>query len=161
MDCSLPGSSVHGDSPSKTTGVGCHFLLQRIFPTQGLNSGLPHCRWILYHLSHQGNPVFSLLYFKYSVTLIALLNFSRLFFFNCLIIFFFSLFKLGPIVYFLLWISSPSLYLYWSSCCFKSPQFSSNFPVPATLNSKGQLYFLMRPFTFLFLRIIWNFYIME
>ena len=31
---------------------GCHFLLQGIFPTQGLNLGLLHCRWILYHLSH-------------------------------------------------------------------------------------------------------------
>ena len=37
MDCSPPGSSVHGDSPGKNTGVGCHALLQRIFPTQGLN----------------------------------------------------------------------------------------------------------------------------
>ena len=37
MDCSLPGYSVHGDSPSKNTGVGCHFLLQGIFPAQGLN----------------------------------------------------------------------------------------------------------------------------
>ena len=37
MDCSLPGSSVHGDSPGKNTGVGCHALLQGIFPTQGLN----------------------------------------------------------------------------------------------------------------------------
>ena len=55
-DCSLPGSSVHEDSPGKNTGVGCHALLQGIFPTQGLNLGLPHCRWILYHLSHQGNP---------------------------------------------------------------------------------------------------------
>ena len=45
MDCSPPGSSVHGDSPGKNTGVGCHALLQGIFPTQGLNSGLPHCRW--------------------------------------------------------------------------------------------------------------------
>ena len=36
--------------------VGCHFLLQRIFPTQGLNPGLLHCRQTLYHLSHQGNP---------------------------------------------------------------------------------------------------------
>jgi len=36
--------------------VGCHALLQGIFPTQGLNSGLPHCRQILYHLSHQGSP---------------------------------------------------------------------------------------------------------
>ena len=52
MDCSPPGSSVHGDSPGKNTGVGCHILLQRIFPTQRMNPGLPHCRWILYHLSH-------------------------------------------------------------------------------------------------------------
>ena len=37
MDCSLPGSSFHGDSPGKNTGVGCHTLLQRIFSTQGLN----------------------------------------------------------------------------------------------------------------------------
>ena len=43
-------------SPGKNTGVGCHSLLQRIFPGQGLNSGLPHSRQILYHLSHQGNP---------------------------------------------------------------------------------------------------------
>ena len=48
-----PGSSVHGDSPGKNTGVGCHALLQGLFPTQGSNPGLPHCRWILYHLSHQ------------------------------------------------------------------------------------------------------------
>ena len=41
----------------KNTGVGCHFLLQRIFPTQGLNPGLPQCRQILYHLSHQGSPL--------------------------------------------------------------------------------------------------------
>ena len=37
MDCRLPGSSVHGDSPGKNTGVGCHALLQGIFPTQGSN----------------------------------------------------------------------------------------------------------------------------
>ena len=42
MDCSLPGSSVHGIFPGKNTGVGCHFLLQRIFPTQVLNARLPH-----------------------------------------------------------------------------------------------------------------------
>ena len=35
MDYSLPGSSVHGDSLSKNTGVGCHALLQGIIPTQG------------------------------------------------------------------------------------------------------------------------------
>ena len=52
IDCSLPGSSAHGDFPGKSTGVGCHALLQGIFPTQGLNPGLPQCRWILYHLSH-------------------------------------------------------------------------------------------------------------
>ena len=42
MDCSLPGSSVHGDSPGKNTGVGCHALLQGIFPTKGLMPGLLH-----------------------------------------------------------------------------------------------------------------------
>ena len=55
MDCNLPGSSVHGDSPGKNTGVGCHALLQGIFPTQGSNLVLPYCRWILYCLSHQGS----------------------------------------------------------------------------------------------------------
>ena len=35
IDCGLPGSSAHGDSPGKDTGVGCHSLLQGIFPTQG------------------------------------------------------------------------------------------------------------------------------
>ena len=52
MDYSPPGSSVHGDSPSKNTGVGCHALLQGIFSTQGLNPGPPHCKQILYSLSH-------------------------------------------------------------------------------------------------------------
>ena len=56
MDCSPPGSSVHGDSPGKNTGVGCHVLLQGIFPTQELNRSLLHCRQILYQLSYQGNP---------------------------------------------------------------------------------------------------------
>ena len=50
MDCSLLGSSVHGDSPGKNTGVGCHLILQGIFLTQGLNLDLLHCRQILYHL---------------------------------------------------------------------------------------------------------------
>ena len=43
MDCSPPGSSVHGDSPGKNIGVSCHALFQGIFPTQGLNPSLPHC----------------------------------------------------------------------------------------------------------------------
>ena len=38
------------------TGVGSHFLLQGIFPTQGSNPGLLHCRQISYHPSHQGSP---------------------------------------------------------------------------------------------------------
>ena len=37
MDCSLPGSSIHGIFPGKIIGVGCYFLLQEIFITQGLN----------------------------------------------------------------------------------------------------------------------------
>ena len=36
--------------------MGCHALLQGIFPTQGSNPGLLTCRQILYHLSHQGSP---------------------------------------------------------------------------------------------------------
>ena len=43
-------------SPGKNTGVGCHFLLQGIVLSQGSNSGLLHCRQILYHLSHEGTP---------------------------------------------------------------------------------------------------------
>ena len=56
MDCSPPGSSVQGDSPGKNSEVGCHALLQGIFPTQRLNPDLPPCRQILYHLTHQGCP---------------------------------------------------------------------------------------------------------
>ena len=55
-DCSPPGSSVHEDSLGKNTGLGCHALLQEIFPTQGSNSGLLHCRQILQRLSHQESP---------------------------------------------------------------------------------------------------------
>ena len=40
MDCSLLGSSIHGIFPGKSTGMDCHFLLQRIFLTQGSNLGL-------------------------------------------------------------------------------------------------------------------------
>jgi len=54
IDCSLPGSSVHGVLQAANTRVGSHSLLQGIFPAQGSNPGLPHCRQILYHLSHQG-----------------------------------------------------------------------------------------------------------
>ena len=44
------------NSPGPNTGVGSLSLLQGIFPTQGMNQGLPHCRQILYQLSHRGNP---------------------------------------------------------------------------------------------------------
>ena len=63
MDCSLPGSSVHGifqasvlewDAITFSTGVGYHSLIQGIFQTQGSNLGVLHCRQILYRLSHQG-----------------------------------------------------------------------------------------------------------
>ena len=40
MNCSPPDTSVHGDSPGKNTGVGCHALLQGIFPNLGSNPGL-------------------------------------------------------------------------------------------------------------------------
>ena len=56
MDCSSPGSSVHGDSLGKNTGVSCHALLQRIFPGQRSKPGSLHCRLILYRLSHRGSP---------------------------------------------------------------------------------------------------------
>ena len=44
------------NSPGQNTGVGSLFLLQEIFPTQGSNPSLPHCRWILYQLSHKVSP---------------------------------------------------------------------------------------------------------
>ena len=56
VDWSPPGSFVHGDYSGKNTWVGCHALFQKIFPTQGSNPGLLHCRSILYCLSHWGSP---------------------------------------------------------------------------------------------------------
>ena len=56
INCSSWGSWVHGDSPGKNTGVGCHTFLQGIFPTQGSNPSLLHCMWILYCLRRQGSP---------------------------------------------------------------------------------------------------------
>ena len=55
-DCSPLSSSVHGIS-SQEYWSGCHFLLLGIFLTQGSNPGLPHCRQILYRLSHERSPV--------------------------------------------------------------------------------------------------------
>ena len=52
MDCTVRS----WNSPGQNTEVGSLFLLQGIFPTQRSNPGLPHCRQILYQLSHQGSP---------------------------------------------------------------------------------------------------------
>ena len=61
--CSVVSDSLrpHGlyspwNSPGQNTGMGSLYPLQGIFPTQGSNPGLPHCRWILYQLSHKGSP---------------------------------------------------------------------------------------------------------
>ena len=56
MDCSQPGFSVHGDSPGNNTWVGCHALLQGIFPTHRLNAVLPHCRVDYLPSEPQGKP---------------------------------------------------------------------------------------------------------
>ena len=57
MDCTTLDSSVHGILQARILEwVASHSLLQGIFPTQGLNLNLLHCRQILYHLSHQGSP---------------------------------------------------------------------------------------------------------
>ena len=50
------------NSPGQNTGVGSLSLLQGIFPTQGSNRGLPHCRWIISQLSHRGSPCVCVLY---------------------------------------------------------------------------------------------------
>ena len=54
----IAGDSLPGEPQEKpkNTGVGILSLLQWIFPTQGSNQGLLHCRWILYQLSYQGIP---------------------------------------------------------------------------------------------------------
>ena len=60
--CFTAGITEAPRTPSKESGTArqeywsSHSLLQGIFPTQGSNPGLPHCRRILYHLSHQGSP---------------------------------------------------------------------------------------------------------
>ena len=60
MDCSQPGSSVHGISQAKITGVASHFLLQRIFLNQGSNSHLLHWQEHSLLLSQQGSRALSI-----------------------------------------------------------------------------------------------------
>ena len=55
-DCSPPGSSILGIFQAKHTGMGCHFLLQGIFPTQGSNLNLLRGRQILYIWASRGAP---------------------------------------------------------------------------------------------------------
>ena len=69
MDCSPPGSSIHGIFQAS---VDCHFLLQGIFLTQGLNPGLPHCRKMLYYLSHQSGFIFASFPFYASINLLTI-----------------------------------------------------------------------------------------
>ena len=64
MDCSLPGSSIHGDFPGRNIGVGCHALLQGIFPMQESKWDLLHGRRILYQLRYQGSPEDMVVYNK-------------------------------------------------------------------------------------------------
>ena len=56
MDCSLPGSSVHGILWARILVWVAMPFSRGIFPTQEGNPGLLHCRQILYHLRHQGSP---------------------------------------------------------------------------------------------------------
>ena len=58
MDCSLPGSSVYGDSPGKNTEMGCHALLQGIFPTQGLEPRSPALQADSLQSEPPGKPLF-------------------------------------------------------------------------------------------------------
>ena len=57
IDCSPPGSSVHGILQARVLEWVVISFSRGIFPTQGLDLGLPQCSQILYHLSHQGNPL--------------------------------------------------------------------------------------------------------
>ena len=91
MDCSPPNSSVHGDSSGKITEVVCHALLQRIFPTQGSNPGLLHCRQILYHLSYQGSVYIENVLVIGHIMAMTVKNNSRSFTLHPLNIFFFLL----------------------------------------------------------------------
>ena len=77
----LPRLLCPRNFPGNNTGAGCHALLHRIFLTQGLNPGLPHCRQILYHLNHQGNLHSSHHYFNF------LLSYVSVFYTLCFLFF--------------------------------------------------------------------------
>ena len=70
------------NSPGQNSGVGSLSLLQGIFPTQGLNPGLPHCRWILYQMSPQ---VYLILTFNFKLNILnteGIFNFNFQWFFH-------------------------------------------------------------------------------
>ena len=64
--CNPHGLYSPWNSPGQNTGVGSLSLLQGIFPTQGLNPGLPHCRQILYQLNHKGSPTLEWVAYPFS-----------------------------------------------------------------------------------------------
>ena len=74
MGCSPPGPSAHGILPGQNTGVGCHALLQGIFPTQGWDPRLLSWQVDSLPLSHQGNPSVRSLALKVSSRLQGLLK---------------------------------------------------------------------------------------
>ena len=57
MGCSLTRLLCLWNYSGKSIGVGCLFLLQAVFPTQGSNPDLPHCRQTLNHMSHQWSHI--------------------------------------------------------------------------------------------------------
>ena len=79
----IPWTVVHQvalcpwNSPGKSTGMGCHSLLQGIFPIQGLNPGLPQCRRVLYQLSHKRSPIMDWVTYPFSRRSSALRNQTR------------------------------------------------------------------------------------
>jgi len=85
------------DFPGKNTWVGCHFLLQGIFLTQGANLGLPHRRQTLYHLSHRGSPA-SRKFLQDSVSLFPL-NFSDIIWKHCSVVLLLKTRFVAPLVF--------------------------------------------------------------
>ena len=80
LSCSVMSNSLQphglqppGASPGKNTGVGCCALLHGIFPTWGSNSGLLHCKRILYCLSQQGSSLSNFIYVIHTVHYLLLL----------------------------------------------------------------------------------------
>ena len=74
-------------SPGKNTRMGSHSLLQGIFPTQGLKSGLLHCRQITYQLSHQGSPTYVCMYMYIYINV-------WIYLYMCMYIYFFKFFSI-------------------------------------------------------------------